>query len=127
MTRRSPKAVVEVAPHPAARDPARAFYVDALKQLSRSTIPFLVGGAFAYARYVHIVRETKDVDLFIRPEDVSRTLEFFRDLGYRTALPFPHWLGKIHYGDYVLDLIFSSGNGVARVDDDWFEHALPDE
>ena len=38
-------------------------------------------------------------------------------------MPFPHWLGKIHHGDYFMDVIFSSGNGVARVDDLWFEHA----
>ena len=38
-------------------------------------------------------------------------------------MPFPHWLGKIHRGEHFMDMIFSSGNGVARVDDLWFEHA----
>ena len=110
-------------PHDAC-DRARAFYIDAVTHLSRSPIPFLVGGAFAFARYVHIERETKDFDVFMRPEDVPRALAFFGDLGYRTDLPFPHWLGKVHSGPYFVDLIFSSGNGVARVDDRWFEHAV---
>ena len=47
----------------------------------------------------------------------------FEQLGYETEMPFPHWLGKIHRGAHFMDVIFSSGNGVARVDDLWFEHA----
>ncbi len=42
-------------------------------------------------------------------------------------MPFPHWLAKVHCGDPFIDLIFSSGNGVARVDDRWFEHAVQHE
>src|SRR5258708_19041023 len=38
-------------------------------------------------------------------------------------MPFPDWLGKIHADDNLVDVIFSSGNGVARVDDLWFDHA----
>jgi hypothetical protein len=38
-------------------------------------------------------------------------------------MPFPHWLGKVHRDGHFIDVIFSSGNGVARVDDLWFEHA----
>src|SRR5262249_31394295 len=44
-----------------------------------------------------------------------------------TALPFPHWLGKAFHGDDFVDLIYSSGNGIARVDELWFGHAVEDE
>ncbi|HZA52136.1 MAG TPA: hypothetical protein VE549_15430, partial [Myxococcaceae bacterium] len=37
------------------------------------------------------------------------------------------WLYKGYRGEYFVDLIFSSGNGVARVDDEWFAHASPGE
>jgi hypothetical protein len=127
VTRGASKALMRESPPSAAGEPARTFYIEALRHLSRSTIPFLVGGAFAYARYTHIERETKDFDLFMRREDVPRTLDLFRALGYRTELPFPHWLGKVHCGDDFIDLIFSSGNGVARVDDRWFELAVEHE
>jgi hypothetical protein len=120
------KAVMEGA-HPGAADPARAFYAEALVQLGRTRIPFLVGGAFAFARYVPIDRGTKDLDLFIRPGDVRDALAFFRGLGYRADLPFPHWLGKVRSGDFFMDLIFSSGNGVARVDDHWFDKPVEQE
>src|SRR5262249_39233943 len=87
-------------------------------------IPFLVGGAFAYSRYTKIDRETKDFDIFVRRADVPRAFAVFEAVGYHTDLPFPHWLGKVHWGVHFMDLIFSSGNGVARVDDVWFEHAV---
>ena len=86
-------------------------------------IPFLVGGAFAHARYSGIHRDTKDLDMFIRPSDVPRTLHLFEQAGYQTEIPFPHWLAKVHSGEQFIDLIFSSGNGVARVDDLWFDNA----
>jgi hypothetical protein len=78
--------------HARRREAAPAdFFVRALVALSTSTIPFLVGGAYGLARYLGMDRQTKDLDIFVRPEDI--------------------------------DLIFSSGNAVARVDDGWFEHA----
>lgn len=124
MTGGTSKAVMHDSPPSLAGEPARTFYIEALSQLSQSRIPFLVGGAFAYARYTKIERETKDFDVFMRREDVPRTLDLFQALGYRTELPFPHWLGKVYCGDDFMDLIFSSGNGVARVDDRWFEFAV---
>jgi len=102
---------------------ATSFYVEALTQLSRSRIPFLLGGAFALTHYTGIDRRTKDLDLFLREAHVGRALDLFRSLGYRAELSFPHWLGKVYCGDEYVDLIFSSGNGVAVVDDDWFAHS----
>jgi hypothetical protein len=86
-----------------------------------------VGGAFAYSRYSEIDRETKDFDIFLRREDVHSAFSVFNAAGYHTDLPFPHWLGKVHWDGHFMDLIFSSGNGIARVDDLWFEHAVDHE
>jgi hypothetical protein len=107
----------------AIHDPAAEFYIGALRKLQESGIPFLVGGAFAFSHYSHVPRDTKDIDVFVKPEDCPRVLELFDRSGYQTEIPFPHWLGKIRGGDYVMDVIFNSGNGVARVDDLWFDHA----
>jgi hypothetical protein len=106
-------------------EPAESFYVDAMKRLDEAAIPFLIGGAFAFIKFTNIERGTKDLDVFVRPEDCRRTLDLFDALGYQTALPFPHWLGKVHDGPHFIDVIFSSGNGVARVDELWFTHAEP--
>ena len=85
-------------------DPLAAFYTDALTLLEASGIPFLVGGTFAFARYTNIDRPTKDLDIFVRPSDLARTLEMFDAEGYTTELTFPHWLAKIKRGSSVIDV-----------------------
>ena len=112
---------------PIVGDPLATFYMLALDLLEANHVPFLVGGTFAYARYTGIDRETKDLDIFVRPGDVAHTRHIFEAAGYDTDLPFPHWLAKVKQGEYVMDVIFSSGNGVARVDDEWFAHAAESE
>src|SRR5262245_42887603 len=104
-------------------DELRQAYAEALRALASSSIPFLVGGSHGLVRYLEVERQTKDLDIFICPEDVQRTLAFFQERGYRTELTFPHWLGKVFVGQGFIDVIFSSGNSIARVDPGWFEHA----
>jgi len=103
------------------------FYCDALQALGRADVPFLVGGAWAFHYYADIARYTKDFDIFLRPKDLDRALAVLDGEGYRTEVPFPHWLAKAWSGDAFMDLIFNSGNGVVPVDDEWFEHAVPSE
>jgi hypothetical protein len=103
---------------------SRHFYQSALNYLRKADIPFLVGGAYSFARHTGLERHTKDLDLFVRPEDCERVLETLADAEYSVELTFPHWLGKAYSGENCIDVIFSSGNGVARVDDGWFEHAV---
>jgi hypothetical protein len=108
-----------------ALDPdAREFYCQAIKTLLDAEVPFLVGGAYAFERYTGIARHTKDFDIFVRPADLDRTLQAFDGAGYHTELTFPHWLGKAFCGGDFVDVIFSSGNGIATVDEEWFEHAV---
>src|SRR5581483_9457686 len=104
-------------------DGGTRFYLDALAVLVDSRRPFLIGGAYALERYTGIARDTKDLDVFVHPRDLDAVLATFADAGYRTGVTFPHWLGKVHAEGEVLDLIFSSGNGVAVVDDEWFAPA----
>jgi Icc-related predicted phosphoesterase len=99
-------------------------YTDALTRLSDSAVPFLIGGAYALERYTGIARDTKDLDIFLRQRDVEPALAALSTIGCRTEVTFPHWLAKAVTADGVIDVIFSSGNGVARVDDGWFTHAV---
>lgn len=112
---------------PIAGDRLLAFYTDALGLLERTGVPYLIGGAFAHSRYTGRDRETKDLDVMLRREDVARALEAFSDAGYEVELPYPHWLGKVRRGSQYIDVVFSSGNGIVRVDDRWFEHAMAAE
>jgi hypothetical protein len=105
---------------------ARRFYCLVMKALDRGKVPFLVGGAFAFSRYTGIIRHTKDFDIFLKYEDLDLARQTLEQAGYRTELTFPHWLAKAYHplGEYFIDLIFCSGNGLGRVDDVWFEHAV---
>jgi hypothetical protein len=109
-------------------DPTAAdFYRRAMTALGEAGVPYLVGGAFALARYTGIHRHTKDFDVFLRRRDLDRALAALAGLGLAVDRSFPHWLAKAYEGDLFVDLIYSSGNGVAEVDDLWFEHASPGE
>ena len=105
---------------------SRDFYVRSMTILQDANVPFLVGGAYALARYTGIERHTKDFDLFIKRADYDRAAAALAAAGYETELTYPHWIGKAYKGDDFIDLIFSAGNGVAEVDDLWFEHAVPE-
>jgi hypothetical protein len=112
---------------PSAGDPLPTFYADALRLLQASKIPFLVGGTFAFSRYTAIERRTKDLDVFVRASDTERTLHVFKEANFTAELPYPHWLAKVGRGAVVMDVVFSSGNGVAPVDDEWFTYAAESE
>ena len=105
----------------------RRFYRDVLTSLEQADVPVLVGGAFAFSYYTGIQRPTKDFDLFIRREHIQAALETLGEAGFHTELTFPHWLAKARSDEFLVDLIFGSGNGVAPVDDLWFEHAVQAE
>lgn len=103
------------------------YYLPAVLALNEADLPFLVGGAYAFERFTGIERSLKDFDIFVRPKDCRRVLNELSVVGYQTELAFPHWLGKAVCGQHHIDVIFSSGNGVARVDDEWFRHASVEE
>lgn len=104
-----------------------AFYRDVLNLINGSRIPYLVGGGYALDHYTGIVRNSKDLDLVLEPAQAMAVLKLFSAHGYRTELSFPHWLGKIFSANDVVDIIFNSGNGICKVDNDWFDHSAPGE
>jgi hypothetical protein len=115
-------------PTPLLTSPVTAeLYRSALEMLNRSGVPYMVGGTYAFQYYAGISRTTKDFDIFVRPRDVQRVLEALTRTGFKTEIAFAHWLAKAHHGDKFIDVIYSSGNGVAEVDDDWFAHAVNEE
>ena len=110
--------VSEPAPH------ARAFYRRALLALQAAQVPFLVGGGYALAHYTGIILPTKDFDIFVYPHYCDHALEVLYTTGYYTELIFPHWLAKVCSSSDCIDVIFSSGNCIATVDEAWFAHAV---
>ena len=109
--------------HSMVETPSREFYREVMEFLAKANVPFLVGGAFAFVHQAGIDRSTKDLDIFVRPSDVQSLLRASAEAGFEADLFYSHWLAKIRSPSGYVDVIFSSGNGVALVDDQWFEHA----
>jgi putative nucleotidyltransferase-like protein len=103
------------------------FYRRVMENLNTSGVPFLVGGAQMLERYAGITRDTKDLDLYLRPRDVKSALEVLSAAGYKTEMVFPHWLAKVYEGTLFVDIIFGSGNGICEINEAWFEHSMEGE
>lgn len=113
--------------HPAALldEPTRQFYLHSLDLLDENSIGYVVGGAYALAHYTGIIRHTKDLDLFMKREEVPRAMQVFASAGYRVENTHPHWLAKaFSESDAFIDMIFRSANGCCDTDDEWIAHAV---
>jgi len=115
------RASIDVSPRTA------AFYDAVITALEEERLPFMLGGAFAFEVYTDIGGQTKDLDLFLHPRDLDAAMAALAKRGYETEMKARHWLGKVKSERDFVDIIFGSGNGLAPVDDAWFEHALPAE
>lgn len=104
----------------------KVFYAHVLTTLCEAKIPYLVAGAYALQHYVGVIRHTKDADVVVRQRDRDRALEALARAGYRIEGVF-HWIGKAYCGDDCVDIISSTMNGAAAIDDAWFAHGVPAE
>lgn len=102
-------------------------FARALRVLNETGIAYIVAGAFAKHAYTGIWRDTKDLDIFLKPEDLKTALDALDAAGFETEIEFEHWLAKAHQEPYLIDLIFGTGHGRLQVDDAWFEHSQPVE
>ena len=102
---------------------AEAFYADALRELSKLGLPFLLGGTYALSVYTGITRATKDLDIFCKPSDYTSILQHFKRLGYAVEIEDERWIAKVFRGEHFFDLIFASWHGAMPVSDRWFDHA----
>jgi Nucleotidyl transferase of unknown function (DUF2204) len=91
-----------------------------MRLLSENGVEFLVGGAYAFEHYTGLARDTKDIDLMVRPADVDAALRICQNAKYEAGYAFPHWLAKVRGQNCVVDLVFRAGNGLCEVDDGWF-------
>jgi hypothetical protein len=106
---------------------ARAFYLKCLRVLDEAHLGYLVGGGYAMRHYTGIVRDTKDLDVFVRPGESRLAVDALAKAGFRTEWTWPHFLAKATEEPSFVDVLFNSGNGLSPVDDEWFANASPGE
>ena len=98
---------------------------EALRYLNERRAPYLVGGTHCCQAHTRIQAHSEDLDLFVKEADRVRVLDVLRERGWEAIVERPHWLTKARRGDAVIDVIYGSGNGLAKVDDLWFRHSVP--
>lgn len=104
------------------------FYRSALRALDGARVEYLIGGGYAMAHYADIHRQTKDLDVFVRPGASRYALDTLEAAGCRPEWPWPHFLARaVSDGNAFIDVIYNSANGLSEVDDEWFEHSVEAE
>jgi hypothetical protein len=91
--------------------------------MERERVPVVVSGAFALHEHTGIWRDTKDLDLFLPAQEVSRALKVLERDQFETEILDPVWLAKARRNNYFVDLITGMSNGVVRVDYSWVRRA----
>jgi hypothetical protein len=100
---------------------------EVLQLMNERRIPYVVSGAFALQQHTGIWRNTKDLDLFLAPQDIPCALESLNRAGFETKICDPVWLCKAHRGEYYVDLITGMSNAVITVNPSWIARGLPAE
>jgi hypothetical protein len=97
-----------------------AVYRLAIQVLNETKITYAVGAAFARHAYTSIWRYTKDLDVFLLPQQLKKALQALQAAGFETEVVDGHWLAKARRDGYFIDLIFGTGHGQIPVDEDSF-------
>ena len=98
-------------------------YRRVLEEARAAGIPTAFGGAFALAAYTGELRNTKDFDLYILPEDRHAMIEAMTRAGlvdYYEQSPYDRaWIYRATQGESLVDAIWAMANLRALVDEDW--------
>jgi predicted nucleotidyltransferase len=94
-----------------------AIYKETLDALEEAGVPYVVGGGIAVAAYGR-KRATKDIDLYIKPEDSMRALEALQKVGFEiNPMKDVKWLSKAYKDGIPIDFILENIGGIIVTDE----------
>jgi hypothetical protein len=103
----------------------QALFRQVLALLEQKRLLYAVAGACALQEHTGICRDTKDLDLFLTPENAALALQYLRENGFECEICDPVWLFKAHRDAFFVDLITGMSNAAIVVDDSWIKRACP--
>ncbi|MFN3404992.1 MAG: nucleotidyltransferase [Cytophagaceae bacterium] len=103
---------------------SKAFYVEAIQLLQKADLSFMIGGALALGEHANVFRDTKDLDIFCKPEDYPRIIKECINHGFKVEVTDARWLAKVFKEDYFIDIVFGSANNQFRITQSWFERSI---
>ena len=104
-------------------DAFRAVLARTIAVLAEAGVDFAVLGGVASAGYGR-ARWTKDIDVFVRPEDADPALDALGEHGFEIDRINPSWIYKANRDGVQVDLIFK-GKGGIYLDDRMVERVRP--
>lgn len=100
-------------------------YERVMRLAAERDIPFALGGALAMGAYSDRWRPTKDLDLYIVPEDRERMVQTFCDAGlvdYFDQVGYDRrWIYRGYQDGCIVDAIWAMANQRTIVDRKWLE------
>jgi hypothetical protein len=101
-----------------------AVYERVLKIANERNLKYALGGGLAFSHYASRWRNTKDLDLYVRPQDKDAMIAVVQAAGlvdYFDVKDYDRgWIFRSHNGhDIIVDIIWQMANYRAQVDDDW--------
>ena len=97
--------------------------------LEANGVPYLVHGALALGAYTGHWRNTKDVDVIVRPADHERAISALQRAGFEDYFERQNydrsWIFRGHKEDVIFDVIWALPNHRVEIDGGWFERARP--
>ena len=97
----------------------------ALRILNQHNIRYVVAGAVAIGHYTGLWRDTKDLDLFLVPSEVTNAMAVLAEHGYSVGVGASNWLAHAALGKYYVDLIYGFGGWRASIDEQWYDRGQP--
>jgi hypothetical protein len=101
-------------------------YERVIKRASERGLKFALGGGLAFSHYANRWRNTKDLDLYIRPEDRDAMIAVLHETGLRDYYEVQgydrQWIYRSHNGEgIIVDIIWQMANYRAQVDEGWLK------
>lgn len=100
-----------------------SIYFDVIHEARARGIEFAIGGGFAVAAYTKHRQTTKDIDLYVLPQERERMIEVVRHCGlqdYYDVLPYDrNWIFRSHRDGIIVDVMWSMPNQRGQVDWQW--------
>lgn len=103
-------------------------YAPVLRTATEQGLRFAIGGGIAFSVYSGQRRNTKDLDLFLLPEQHRSFMEIMAGNGFCEYLEVPYdptWSFRGECQGFIMDVLWGMLNDRAPMDDAWVERGLP--
>lgn len=98
-------------------------YETVIDGLMHEHIPFVVGGGIAMSAYAGLMRNTKDLDIYVTRRNREEAIRVLTRAGlsdYFDILPYDReWIYRGQKNEVIVDIIWAMANQRAQVDEDW--------